>query len=204
VEVTDVSDHLCDAGSSCSESSNLGAMVKVLALGDEEGGDSTCRAPAARAPSSTGASPRIGHLERHRRGPARTTQPCHRPHLGRIGLGVDAHRPPRQGGRHRRHSAPRELHASSASSTLCRVPHWPEKFVALDATMAPQLWIQAGLRRSGCHRRIKDKWSTARAPTFQAGEVEDTAPSIPAAMVGTGRTQLLHLDGRSSLPAGSP
>jgi hypothetical protein len=39
-EVTDVSDPCCDAGSSCSESSNLGAMVEVLALGDEEGGDS--------------------------------------------------------------------------------------------------------------------------------------------------------------------
>jgi hypothetical protein len=34
-------DPLCDAGLSCSESSNLGAMVKVMALGDKEGGDST-------------------------------------------------------------------------------------------------------------------------------------------------------------------
>jgi hypothetical protein len=39
-EVTDVLDPLCDAGSSCSESNNLGAMVEVMALGDEEGGDS--------------------------------------------------------------------------------------------------------------------------------------------------------------------
>jgi hypothetical protein len=39
-EVTDVLDPLCDAGSSCSESSDLGAMVEVMALGDEEGGDS--------------------------------------------------------------------------------------------------------------------------------------------------------------------
>jgi hypothetical protein len=39
-EVTDVLDPLCDAGSSCSESSDLGAMVKLMALGDEEGGDS--------------------------------------------------------------------------------------------------------------------------------------------------------------------
>jgi hypothetical protein len=39
-EVTDVSDPLCDAGSSCSKRSDLGAMVEVLALGDEEGGDS--------------------------------------------------------------------------------------------------------------------------------------------------------------------
>jgi hypothetical protein len=39
-EVTDMSDPLCDAGSSCSESRDLGAMVEVLALGDEEGGDS--------------------------------------------------------------------------------------------------------------------------------------------------------------------
>jgi hypothetical protein len=41
-EVTDASDPLCDAGSSCSESSDLGTMVKVLALGDEAGGDSSC------------------------------------------------------------------------------------------------------------------------------------------------------------------
>jgi hypothetical protein len=43
-EVTDVLDPLCDAGSSCSESSNLGAMVEVMALGDEERGDSPCPA----------------------------------------------------------------------------------------------------------------------------------------------------------------
>jgi hypothetical protein len=46
-EVIDVADPLYDAGSSCSESSDLGAMVEVLALGDEEGGDSprTARPP---------------------------------------------------------------------------------------------------------------------------------------------------------------
>jgi hypothetical protein len=38
-EVTDMLDPLCDAGSSCSESSNLGTMVKVMVVGDEEGGD---------------------------------------------------------------------------------------------------------------------------------------------------------------------
>jgi hypothetical protein len=35
-EVTDVFDSLCDGGSSCSESSSLGAMVEVMALGEEE------------------------------------------------------------------------------------------------------------------------------------------------------------------------
>jgi hypothetical protein len=39
-EVTDVFDPLSDGGSSCSESSDLGAMVEVMALGEEEGGDS--------------------------------------------------------------------------------------------------------------------------------------------------------------------
>jgi hypothetical protein len=43
-EVTDMFDPLCDTGSSCSESSDLGVMVKVLALGDKEGGDSPCTA----------------------------------------------------------------------------------------------------------------------------------------------------------------
>jgi hypothetical protein len=49
-EVTDVLDPLCDAGSSCSESSDLGAMVEVMALGDEEGGDPprTARPPLER------------------------------------------------------------------------------------------------------------------------------------------------------------
>jgi hypothetical protein len=49
-EVTDVSDPLYDAGSSCSESSDLGVMVEVLALGDREGGDSprTARPPLER------------------------------------------------------------------------------------------------------------------------------------------------------------
>jgi hypothetical protein len=41
-EVTDVFDPLSDGGSSCGESSSLGAMVKVMALGEEEGGDSPC------------------------------------------------------------------------------------------------------------------------------------------------------------------
>jgi hypothetical protein len=39
-EVTNVFDPLSDGGSSYSESSDLGAMVEVMALGDEEGGDS--------------------------------------------------------------------------------------------------------------------------------------------------------------------
>jgi hypothetical protein len=41
-EVTNVFDPLCDGGSSCGESSSLGAMVEVMALGEEEGGDSLC------------------------------------------------------------------------------------------------------------------------------------------------------------------
>jgi hypothetical protein len=39
-----VLDPLCDAGSSCSKSSDLGAMVKVMALGDEDGGNPPCTA----------------------------------------------------------------------------------------------------------------------------------------------------------------
>jgi hypothetical protein len=47
-EVTDVFDSLCDGGSSYSESSNLGAMVEVMALGEEEGGD--CLRPECPSP----------------------------------------------------------------------------------------------------------------------------------------------------------
>jgi hypothetical protein len=39
-EVTDVLDPLSDGGSSCGESIDFGTMVEVMALGDEEGGDS--------------------------------------------------------------------------------------------------------------------------------------------------------------------
>jgi hypothetical protein len=38
-EITNVFDSLCDGGSSCGESSSLGAMVEVMALGEDEGGD---------------------------------------------------------------------------------------------------------------------------------------------------------------------
>jgi hypothetical protein len=41
-EVTDVFNPLYDGGLSCSESSSLGAMVEVIALGEEEGSDSLC------------------------------------------------------------------------------------------------------------------------------------------------------------------
>jgi hypothetical protein len=39
-EVTDVFDPLRGGGSSCGESSSLGAMVEVMVVGEEEGGDS--------------------------------------------------------------------------------------------------------------------------------------------------------------------
>jgi hypothetical protein len=41
-EVTDVFDSLCDGGSSYNESSNLGAVVEVMTLGEDEGSDSPC------------------------------------------------------------------------------------------------------------------------------------------------------------------
>jgi hypothetical protein len=40
-EITDVFDSPCDGGSSCGESSNLGTLVEVMALGEDEGGDSS-------------------------------------------------------------------------------------------------------------------------------------------------------------------
>jgi hypothetical protein len=51
-EVTGVLDPLGDGGLSCSERSNLGAMVEVMDLGDEEGGDSPrpARPPLERLP----------------------------------------------------------------------------------------------------------------------------------------------------------
>jgi hypothetical protein len=51
-EVTDVLDPLKDGGSSCGESCIFGAMVEVMALGDEESGDSprSVRPPLERLP----------------------------------------------------------------------------------------------------------------------------------------------------------
>jgi hypothetical protein len=51
-EVTDVLDPLSDGGSSYDESYDFGAMVNVMALGDEEGGDSprSARPPLERLP----------------------------------------------------------------------------------------------------------------------------------------------------------
>jgi hypothetical protein len=51
-EVTDVLNPLSDGGSSCGESYDFGAMVKVMALGDEEGGDPprSARPPLERLP----------------------------------------------------------------------------------------------------------------------------------------------------------
>jgi hypothetical protein len=51
-EVTDVLDPLSDAGLSCGESCDFDTMVKVMALGDEEGGDSPwpARPPLERLP----------------------------------------------------------------------------------------------------------------------------------------------------------
>jgi hypothetical protein len=41
-EVIKILDSLCDGGLICGESSNLVAMVEVIALGEDEGGDSSC------------------------------------------------------------------------------------------------------------------------------------------------------------------
>jgi hypothetical protein len=51
-EVTNVFDPLSNEGSSCSESSNLGAMVEVMALCEEQGGNSprSARPPLERLP----------------------------------------------------------------------------------------------------------------------------------------------------------
>jgi hypothetical protein len=51
-EVTNVLDPLSDRGLSCGESCDFGAMVKVMALGDEEGGDPShsARPPLERLP----------------------------------------------------------------------------------------------------------------------------------------------------------
>jgi hypothetical protein len=51
-EVTDVLDPLSDGGSSCGESCDFGAIVEVMALGDEEGSDPprSARPPLERLP----------------------------------------------------------------------------------------------------------------------------------------------------------
>jgi hypothetical protein len=64
-EVTNVFDPLSDKGSSCSESSDLGAMVEVMALGEEEGSDSPCsaRPPLERLPPQEQDAPDIAMVD---------------------------------------------------------------------------------------------------------------------------------------------
>jgi hypothetical protein len=103
-DVTDVSDPLCDAGSSCNKSNDLGAMVEVLSLGDKEGIDLSCtvRLPLERLlPQEQAAPPpeqdtlEVAIMDLHALldltiDPVKATE------------ALDAHRSPRQGGRHRR------------------------------------------------------------------------------------------------------
>jgi hypothetical protein len=113
-EVTDVLDPLGDGGSSCSESSDLGAMVEVMALGDEEGSDSPCptRSPLERLlpqeqnaplPEQDASDIVVVDLRaplNHVIDPA-----------GRRGPGADAPRSPQQGGQGRGRPTPYEHHA---------------------------------------------------------------------------------------------
>jgi hypothetical protein len=96
-----VLDPLCDAGSSCRKSSDLDTIVEVMALGDEEGGDSPCPArPSLErllpqeqdAPLPEQDALDIAVVE------LRTARPHCRPCPGRGGPGMDAPRPPQQGG----------------------------------------------------------------------------------------------------------
>jgi hypothetical protein len=177
-------------------------MVEVLALGEEEGGDSprTARPPLKRLlpheqvallPEQDTLDVAIVDLRApldRAIDPVQVVEALKRTRIALLGRAVDINDTRCCVDSMVREFSPR------------RVPRWPEKFVTLDATMAPQLWIQAGFRRSGHRRRIKAKQSAARAPALQAGAVEDTAPSVPAAVVGIGRTQLLRL-GQEVRPA---
>jgi hypothetical protein len=109
-EVTDVLDPLYDIGSSCSESSDLGAMVEVMALGDKEGGDPPC--------TTRPSLKRLLPKERDAPLPEQDTSNVAivdlRTPLNHIVNPVpraDAHCPPQQGGRGHGCSAPHELHA---------------------------------------------------------------------------------------------
>jgi hypothetical protein len=64
-EVTDVFDPLSDGGLSYSESSDLGAMVEVMALGEEEGGDSPrcARPPLERLPPQEKDAPDVAMVD---------------------------------------------------------------------------------------------------------------------------------------------
>jgi hypothetical protein len=66
-EVTDVFNPLSDRGSSYSESSDLSAMVEVMALGEEEGGDSprSARPPLERLPPQEQDAPDIAVVDLH-------------------------------------------------------------------------------------------------------------------------------------------
>jgi hypothetical protein len=136
-EVTDMSDPLRDTGSSCSENSNLGAMIEVLALGVEEGCDilRSARPPlecllpqeqAAPLPEQDNSDITAMDLHApldHAIDLVQAAEALERTCIALLDKEADI-----KGTRRR---------VSSTYSTPCRVLRWLEKPAACDATMAP-------------------------------------------------------------------
>jgi hypothetical protein len=186
-EVTDVFDPLSDGGLSCSESSDLGAMVEVMALGEEEGGDSprSARPPLERLPPQEKNAPLLEQdaldiavvdlrapLD-HIIDPVQVAEALERTRLILLGKVVED-----------------EIDRRRASTTLiefyaCMETHRSSLLMTRGAALSP--WALA--RSSGRYRQAKAAEGADRAVVLQAATPEAAVPSRPAELEGHAKSR---------------
>jgi hypothetical protein len=181
-EVTDVFDSLCDEGSSCGESSNLGTLVEVMALGEDEGSDSPCPerpSPECLLPQEQDAplpeqdAPDVPVVDlRAPLGcvidPAWVAEPW----SGRVSSSSASWLRTKPTG------AARALR--SASSTTCMETHRPSSLVTCGAASPPL----SPARSSGRHRQAKAAEGADRAAVLREATPKAAAPSKAAEQAG--------------------
>jgi hypothetical protein len=174
-EVTDIFDPLCEGGSSCGESSNLGAMVKVMALGEDEGDDLPCpecpspkRLPPQEqdAPLPEWDAPDISVVDLHAPlghviDPAQVGEDLERMRLVLLSKVAE--------------DKANRCHASTTLSefTTCMEMHRPSS--PMTCTVASPLLSLA--RSSGRHRQAKAAEGMDRAALLRAATPKATTPS---------------------------
>jgi hypothetical protein len=186
-EVTDVFDPLCNGGSSCGESSSLGAMVEVMALGEEEGGDSLHPerpSPERLLPQEQDAplpeqdAPDVSMVDLHAPlsrviDPARVAEVLERKRLVLLSKVAED-----EANRCR-------ASARSASSTTCMETHRPSSLVICGAASP----LRAPARSSDHHRQAEATEGVDRVAMLRAAMPKAVAPSKVAEQAGHARSR---------------